>query len=327
MLKKDNRFLIDYLAFSTTIDSPDSLFDLLGFENDFISNFQVLKGFYGYLHRLYYNGIHIHFNGSEDMGICLEMSGTGCRTFEQFGSGNYFKIFDYILSNKEVHITRLDVALDDFEGYLDIETISFYIKSGKYVSRFRSFPYETNLSKSLKNAGDCVYFGSKKSNIMYRLYDKKAEQKAEDLEHWVRLELQLRDDLALSFIDTLYNLSSQSISIVFFGVLNNYIRFVEPSATDSNISRAPLADFWAKFIEHFYKVRLFKPADDFNEDNIERYVKSQCSSSIISFICLFGFDNFKSFILSRSQSALNKRHQAILDLNNIDVQSVLSECL
>lgn len=280
----ENRIIFDYLAFSSTIDSPDSIIKLLGLSDDIVSSMQCIKGCYGYCHRLYFDGISIHFNGADNMGICLELSGKGCRNFEQFGNGDYNALFKYICENKEVNITRLDVAYDDFNKLLDIDTIFNDIVAGNYVSRFLSFPVEFVLSKCDKKVSKTLYFGSRKSNILYRMYDKRAEQKAFDLEHWVRLEMQVRDDNALTFIQTY--LSVNNLSDVYFSVLNNYIRFVKPSSSDSNISRAPLADYWSNFLECLCKTSLFRPASDFNESNIENYVKKQCSSSIVSFICL-----------------------------------------
>lgn len=318
----ENRIIFDYLAFSSTIDSPDSIIKLLGLSDDIVSSMQCIKGCYGYCHRLYFDGISIHFNGADNMGICLELSGKGCRNFEQFGNGDYNALFKYICENKEVNITRLDVAYDDFNKFLDIDTIFNDIVAGNYVSRFISFPVEFVLSKCDKKVSKTLYFGSLKSDILYRMYDKRAEQKAFDLEHWVRLEMQVRDDNALTFIQTY--LSVNNLSDVYFSVLNNYIRFVKPSLSDSNISRAPLADYWANFLECLCKTSLFRPASDFNESNIENYVKKQCSSSIVSFICLFGFQNFVDFIKGRAKFSLNPRHQAVLMQHNIDVDDVFN---
>lgn len=315
----ENRIIFDYLAFSSTIDSPDSIIKLLGLSDDIVSSMQCGKGFYGYLNRLYFDGISIHFNGSSNMGVCLEMSGKGCRNFEQFGNGDYNALFNYICDNKEVNITRLDVAYDDFNKILDIDTIFNDIVSQNYVSRFKSFPVEFVLSKDCSKISKTLYFGSRKSNILYRMYDKRAEQKS-NLDHWVRLELQVRDDNANSFIETF--LSVNNLADVYFSVLNNYIRFVAPNGSDSNISRAPLAHYWEKFLQCLCKTSLFRPCSDFTESNLENYVKKQCSSSIISFIALFGFNNFIDFLRGRAKFDLNPRHKALLLQHNIKVDDI-----
>ena len=85
-----NYIIYDFLTFTSKIHSQLSIIDLLGMQD---CKFENLKGFYGYRDRLYYNGVSIHYNGRDDMGVCVELSGQGCRTFETFGNGNY----DFIL--------------------------------------------------------------------------------------------------------------------------------------------------------------------------------------------------------------------------------------
>lgn len=42
--------------------------------------------------------------------------------------------------------------------------------------------------------GECIYFGSPKSNTRIRIYNKAAERGYKEGEkHWIRVELQLRD--------------------------------------------------------------------------------------------------------------------------------------
>ena len=189
------------------------------------------------------------------MGVCCNMSGKGCRTFEEYGTGNYKSIFDVILENwsedgdkRKMNLTRLDVAYDDFEGLLDIMTIFQATISGGYhegkllqgdfVSRFST--YDVDISTKGLTCG----FGSSKSDIYIRIYDKKAEQNREDVDHWVRCEIQLRRENAIGFI-----MLTGDICTNYFGVLNNYLRFIEPSETDSNKRRAKTAEWWAKFLE------------------------------------------------------------------------------
>lgn len=59
------------------------------------------------------------------MGIMVEMSGKGCRAFEDNSDKTFRKLFDYIVARlDDFNITRLDVAFDDFEQILDINKIA-----------------------------------------------------------------------------------------------------------------------------------------------------------------------------------------------------------
>lgn len=303
--------IIDYLTFTSKIDSVDTIKEMLGFTD---VSFQVLegKGRYFYKDRLYFDGINIYFNGlKENMGVCVELSGKGCRNFEQLGLGDYMELFNIISCNRDdYNITRIDVAYDDFDGVLDFETLVEDLASENYVSRFREFKVERTYSKIDEKRSICIYFGSKKSEIMFRVYDKRAEQKRFDLDHWLRFEIQLRADRASIFVDQL--IAGNDLNKLFICVINNYIRFIVKSDTDTNCSRAEMAGYWSKFVEIFDKISLFVPDVDYTETRLEKFVKQQASGSIVAFIALFGFDKFKNIITGRSSLKINQKYKNLL---------------
>ena len=309
-----NRLVFDYLTFVSTQDTKEELISLLGLE---ALTFVQCRGFYGYAEQLFYEGIHIHFNGTAEMGVCVEMSGRGCRNFEHFGTGNYVDVFSYILCNSGVNITRLDVAYDDFNNHLDIDKLIYDIQNGNYLSRFREFELRSTLSKDPKKRGFSLYCGSSQSEIRFRIYDKRIEQQVFDqVESWIRFEIQLRRDRAAVFIDMLLNGGSE-LSTLFLGVVKNYLRFIVPTG-DSNLSRCPTAQYWLDFLGSFDKVSLFFPDFDYSESRLETYVKSQLSGSCVTFISLFGFQEFVNLILSRSTLKLNPKHLFLLSKNHIN---------
>lgn len=313
-MQEKKKIIFDYLAFTTKIDSINSIVEFLGLGD---INFTSAKGFHGYRQRLYFDGIHIHFDGREDMGICVEMSGQGCRNFETFGTGNFEAVFGYILANpKECNITRLDVAYDDFDGLLDFDLLLDDVRNYNWVSRFRELPVEQTFSKDKTKESVTIYCGSKKSEIMFRIYDKKQEQNRDDIEHWTRFEIQLRRDRAACFVEML--MSGNELPQLFIEVINNYVRFIEPSDSDSNLWRAPMAEYWERFITTLSKARLYRPGTDYDISNLENYVTKQCSSAICSFIALFGFSEFKSLVEGRSRYNLNNRHRQVLLSHGID---------
>lgn len=292
-----NRVIYDWVTFTSKIDSVESIIDLLGLGD--VEFIELERGMNGYPHCLHFGGISICYGGREDMGICCCMSGKGCRTFEEYGSGNYKAIFDVILENwsedgdsRKMNLTRLDVAYDDFEGLLDIMTVFNATTSGGYhegkllqgdfVSRFST--YDVDISTKGLTCG----FGSEKSDIYIRIYDKKAEQKREDLDHWVRCEIQLRRENAIGFI-----MLTGDICTNYFGVLNNYLRFIEPSETDSNKRRAKTAEWWAKFLETGERLKIFQaPGVEYDVMCLDGYVYGQCAGAVSTMIELVGLSEF-----------------------------------
>ena len=165
-----NKVLYDWLTFSTKIHSLFDIIDMLGLQD---IKFEQMRGRYCYADRLNYDGINIMYNGREDMGICVEMSGQGCRDFETYGNGDFQSIFDMILENwnadvekRQMNISRLDVAYDDFDNILDLGYYMQACQKGDYVSRCHD--YEVIAS----NKGCSVCHGSRRqSDVFIRMYD------------------------------------------------------------------------------------------------------------------------------------------------------------
>lgn len=210
----ENKIIYDWVSITSKIHSPDNFIALLGLNKDSIVWEQV-KGAHGYQDRLYWEKISIHYNGTEDMGIWLEMSGQGCRAFESFGTGNYEALFDEVFDNPDqMNITRLDVAFDDHSGLLDINQICQDTKAQEYISRFKGWEVIDS------DKGSSVTLGSKSSEILIRIYDKAAERGFLDGRHWVRVELQLRRERARSFLlDPRVLVSALPVSSVITAVL------------------------------------------------------------------------------------------------------------
>lgn len=258
------------------------------------------------------------------MGICVEMSGKGCRNFEKLGTGDYNELLGYIVSNPhDLNITRLDLAFDDFDNMLNFDTIIEHIKSKSYVSCFRRFKVIKEYSQDEKFESTTVYCGSDKSDTLFRIYDKRAEQERFDLSHWVRFEIQLRNNNALSFANLL--ISGNSLGSLFVKVVNRYLRFVVPNDNDSNRSRWTTADWWFNFLGTVEKISLFIPDVDYTEIRLEKFVKKQCSGAVVAFIALFGFSSFRDVINGKSQLHINAKYEKLLQEHGIDNISDLFE--
>lgn len=320
MSDKENRIIYDWVTFTSKIDSPDSIIDMLDMnECTFI---QLDHGMNGYPYCLYFGGISICYGGREDMGVCCCMSGKGCRTFEEYGNGDYNYLFQTILENysedaekRKMNLSRLDVAYDDFEGILDIFTIYNSVTSngyadnrllqGDFVSRFNT--YDVTMSTNGLSCG----FGSVRSNIYIRIYDKKAEQNACDLDHWVRCEIQLRKENAIGFI-----MLTGDICTNYFGVLNNYLRFIDPSDTDSNKRRARTSEWWEKFLRSSERLKIFqRPGTEYDIMCLDGYVYGQCAGAVYTMIELVGFEEFNRRLVEAVRSRkLNSKYRDLLSV-------------
>ena len=217
------------------------------------------------------------------------MSGQGCRAFETYGNGNYEKLFDLARNDPEnIHITRIDIAFDDMTGVFDIDKVCDETRKENFVAR-------TNTYQSIySNAGNAVYFGSKKSNVFIRIYDKAKERGYDNKDlHWIRYELQLKDINAMGFIDKLQCMTLQDL---YLGVIKNYVSFREPTE-DSNKRRWPEAEWWSRFIDDAVAVSVYsKPGVLYNMSACERYVMTQPLGSIKTMLEVYGEEAFINLV-------------------------------
>lgn len=320
---ENNYLCYDWLSFTSKIHDLNSILYLLGLKD---CDFEQKNGFYGYKDRILFNGVSVHYNGfsnkNGDMGILVEMSGQGCRTFEKYGNGDYDHIFSEIIDNyndipeqRQMNITRLDIAFDDFSGLLDLDLLSDETKKGNFVSTLKDF------ESRFGNKGHSVIHGSRTSNVYIRCYDKRLEQKALDrIDHWVRLEIQLRRENALGFIEL-----REPFRKKYFLTLNHYLRYVVPTNNTTNKSMLDTAPYWINFLECAESRSIFhKPADSYDLLNLRTYVYDQVSGAVSTYIDVVGVEQFlKEIYESRKGKPLNTRYKAIKEENNAPGSGVL----
>lgn len=289
---QDDLVIYDALSITSKIHSPADFKELLGLGD---VNWQCVKGAKGYRQRMYWQGISIHFDGTDDMGIWLEMMGQGCRAFETYGNGDYEALFQLVLwENKDMKITRLDVAFDDHSGLLDMEKLIDDTRSRKYVSRWRKAKITYDIDSLYGYDGASINHGSMSSEIFLRIYDKAAERGLTDGSHWIRVELQLRRDRAKTFIE-----QGGAIGENFAGVIANYVRYIEP-CDDSNRWRWPFKRYWADLLDGAAAIRLYvKPGVDYNLGNLENFVVKQAGNAVSAYIDIFGEKKFLEDIRHR----------------------------
>lgn len=294
--KKENIVLYDWLSVTTKKFNPEQLAAALGLVS---VPWQETKGAKGYRDRKYFSCISIHYNGRQDMGIWLEMSGQGCRTFETLSNLGWPGLFK-LISEHEMHITRLDVAYDDHTGILDIARLARDTLEQEYISK--SDWWETDFS----SVGTSVYIGSPKSSFRIRIYDKAAERKKFG-EHWIRVEMQLRDDRAVNFMQL-----NMPVGAAFVGVLVNYLRYVDSSG-DSNKWRWPMKDYWRNLVEDVERISIYRsPGMEYNEERVRNFVVNQAGNAIDACLRMYGIDEFQRLIANR-ESRPNPKYDMVVN--------------
>ena len=312
IVKGNDCTLVDWFGFSIkvydligsddTFEALHYVYDLLGLERG-VNSVPWEDKEYGlrcYRKRVEFGGIKIMYDAcvNSQTGnqldnadtVYVEMTGTGCRSFETYSNHKSFmKLFRKCVEDPEhFHCSRLDLAFDDWSGVLDLDTVSDYTLDCNVVTPFRSSEVTKAGLFSGLHRPQTVYYGSKSSDIRFRFYNKAAERNRDDVDHWVRCEAQLRDDRAFKAIETI--VSFDDVSLVMLGILNEYLRFVEPCA-DSNKSRWAVAAWWHKFLEKVEKIKLLsKKTVEYNYLNVCNYVYQNCARAIKTIINIDGSD-------------------------------------
>lgn len=302
-----NLVIYDWVSITSKIHSPQNFIEMLGLQS---VTWETTKGNRGYLDALRWGHINIHFNGRADMGVWLEMSGQGCRAFETFGSGDYELLFDEVRENpNEMNLTRLDVAFDDQEGILDLEVLERDTRDKSYISRFRIVGTHWVRNEDTGVEGLEIEHGRKGSELMIRIYDKAVERGFTDGRHWVRVELQFRDDRAVAFLD-----ASGTIGFRFCGVLRNYLRYVDEDDFDSNKWRWPMKTYWSKLLDGVMPIRLYaKPGAEYNLSNLEDYVFKQAGGAIATLKEIYQDDELFDKKLQQRGTPMNPKYRALVD--------------
>jgi hypothetical protein len=193
------------------------------------------------------------------MGVHVELTGQGVRKYEtimQVDKVTWAQVFEHLRSFAT--FSRIDLALDEFEGLVGFADIIGKIERGEHVGRCRSFKVISGRGSNGEHTGTTIYMGSNKSDLMLRVYEKNYERQAKgyeiDVPIWNRWELVLKHEKANDFV-TRYLDGGHSFGSLFGGILADLIRFVEPGE-DTNKSRWQTSTWWSDFLAEAEPIQL-----------------------------------------------------------------------
>lgn len=295
--------LVDYLTFSNSAENLLWIIESLGLSD---VKWTSMRGRYGWRDAIFYRGVTCYSGGRDDVGINL--SGRGCRTVESCKPGfDWLGYLSYLLSAEQSgdgHVSRLDIAADDHDGILDMRKIYRYISTDRYIckAKFRTWT---------QGSEEHCYFGSPSSDRRVRIYNKALEQGRPE-EHWIRAEMQMRDDAAVSFLLNLAQ-TREGIGETYAGVLLNFLRFVLEPVKGHNYDKAVIVRWWSQFLGTLRKCpNLYMPGDDYTLMNLYGFIERQASSSLRTWLQIHHGD--MTDLLAMIEGArLNKRQRELLE--------------
>ncbi|KDE15947.1 replication initiation factor, partial [Enterococcus faecalis 918] len=248
--------LFDYvrIRFSTT-DVRKIIQELLHLKFEYMLHEDY--AFYSYQEQYVMGDIVVMLSHEEDKGVLLELKGRGCRQFETFllaQKRSWYDFFEDCLKTGGV-MKRLDLAINDRVGLLDISDLTKKCQKEECISLFRTFKSyrsgELLKADEKDGMGNTLYIGSLKSEVYFCLYEKDYEQyiklgiPLDQTETKNRFEIRLKNDRAYHAIQDL--LKGRSIESTTFSIINRYLRFAD-KVEGKRRTNWPLNEQWGRFI-------------------------------------------------------------------------------
>ena len=216
-------------------------------------------GFYSYTEHYYLGDIFVFTSADEEKGVLLELKGKGCRQFESYLLAQERSWYDFLMDAllEGGVMKRLDLAINDRAGILDIPDLTAKCNREECVSVFRSFKSYASgelikkQEQDKAGMGHTLYIGSLKSEVYFCCYEKNYEQYAKlgipvsEALIKNRFEIRLKDERAYYAVREL--LTHYDAEQTAFSIINHYIRFVdrEPEKRKTDWK---LNDRWAWFV-------------------------------------------------------------------------------
>ena len=174
----------------------------------------------------------------QEFGTTLYLTGKGTRLFEKAlleQNINWHNFFEKARQYRG-HLTRLDIAINDKWGLLNMNDLVKAVQEKRFWSKSKSYAVHGNVDD-----GWTVDFG--KSPFVIRAYDKHKEQanKGYDTDVKTRVELELHQDKAEYVLDEWLNNDEKLVNIT-FDILYTYLWFTNGKIEDQQLKSDTVRD-------------------------------------------------------------------------------------
>lgn len=291
--------------------------------------------FYGYGFQYFLGDIVVMVSPDREKGILLELKGKGCRQFEAYLEAQKRTWFDFFrAAEKEGAVwKRIDIAINDRSGILDIPELAEKCRKDECVSIFRSFKdYQSGLlvharEEDAETMGNTLYLGSLRSEIYFCIYEKDYEQYVkngtplEEAETKNRFEIRLKNSRAEHAINEL--LKHEDVADTAFSVINHYVRFVD---CDENKKRRSwdLNERWQWFIgEQNGNLRLTTRPEPYTLERAAAWLVRQVAPTLKMFQEMDEMRHTEFLSEMLAAAKLSRQHQKILEQQRVSLKQMV----
>lgn len=258
----------------------------------------------------------------------LNMSGQGCREFEQISKLNYEQLFALLVCELNATFNRIDIAIDDYKSIFKVNTIRKAVYNNQCITKLKIWGSHQR-GKISDNAliMDNFYIGTEKSRYCINVYDKKLEQEARGKEvkekSWTRTEIRLKEEYASRFARLIATSDGcDNIGKYIAEFLNESLVFVKKKALTNDKNRSRLkndvenyATWWRRFVGDVGKLSLSQKAPDKTVEKTITWLKNQVAPSLAVLLEVFDDDlsRLLYYLQRNGETRLNKTHQLMIE--------------
>lgn len=294
-------------------------------------------GFYSYTEHYVMGDIFVLTSPNLEKGVLLELKGQGCRQMESYLEAQERSWYDFLLDClvEGGVMKRLDLAINDMAGILNIPELTEKSMNEECVSVFRTFKsYRSGeLVKSREQdklgMGNTLYIGSLKSEVYFCIYEKDYEQYVkygipiEDTPVKNRFEIRLKNDRAYYAVKDL--LTYQDAERTAFDIINRYIRFADKEESKERSDWETSAS-WLWFLgADRGRLRLTTKPEPYTFQRTLHWLSRQVAPTLkmaMKLDKLNGTDYIDSML---EQTKLTEKHEKILQQQSAQMQDIITK--
>lgn len=289
------KYKVDWLTFSVGLEGRSVDFELLEMLGYSVEDFEEVPGKFFYnsgatlanMVNVYWNDPNrpLHRNSSKTMTVVF--TGQGSTDLAEKWKSDWSKLFCSLRDYGEVKITRIDLALDDFDETVKFVDIIEKLEKGHYRSSKKSYNVVKTSNARGETLGETIYLGKARArtgsqgNVYARFYDKRAQYieknelfPTEVVEHWKktgkeswqRYEISYSKKYAGKIVDQI--VSGVPIDKVFKTSLRDLLELYTPRK-----DKWYKAKFWEDFLKYDEALTFGNPERDVMLGDVLEWLK------------------------------------------------------
>ena len=309
--------------------------DILGLRLDVMIHEDY--GFYSYSEHYVLGDVFVLTSPDKEKGILLELKGKGCRQMESYLLAQHRSWFDFLMETlvEGGVMKRLDLAINDMAGILDVPELTEKSNHEECIYVFRSFKsYRSGeLVRSHEQdrygMGNTLYIGSLKSEVYFCIYEKDYEQYVkydipiEDTKIKNRFEIRLKNERSYHAVRDL--LTYYDAERTAFSIINRYLRFANKEV-DKRRSEWKTNDRWAYFIgSDRGRLRLTTKPEPYTLTRTLNWISRQVAPTwkVLEMIDSKNGTTYLKDILDHAK--LTERHKKLIEQQTTSTEEIINK--